>query len=169
MSDSFLTPWTVACRLLCPWNSSGKSTGMGYHFLLQGIFPTQGSNLGLLHCRQILNHLSHQGSPSSESWGAIQICPPLLFSEGCGTRSSWLWHMYLLCLEKWCLWQDIQAEEILGWPGEGESPPERRSSLCKDPEQRGITGSSSEWVRGREHKKHLEKWMGVGKKNDRVL
>ena len=37
---------------------------MGCHFLLQGIFPTQGSNLGLLHCRQPLYHLSHQGSPS---------------------------------------------------------------------------------------------------------
>ena len=37
--------------------------GVGCHFLLQGIFPTQGSNPGLLHCRQILYHLSHQGSP----------------------------------------------------------------------------------------------------------
>ena len=35
---------------------------MGCHFLLQGIFPTQGSNPGLLHCRQMLYHLSHQGS-----------------------------------------------------------------------------------------------------------
>ena len=49
-------------RLLCPWNSPGKSTGVGCHFLLQGIFPTQGSNPGLLHCGQILSHLSHQGS-----------------------------------------------------------------------------------------------------------
>ena len=37
---------------------------MGCHSLLQGIFPIQGSNLGLLHCRQILYYLSHQGSPS---------------------------------------------------------------------------------------------------------
>ena len=36
---------------------------MGCHVLLQGIFPTQGSNLGLLHCRQIRYYLSHQGSP----------------------------------------------------------------------------------------------------------
>ena len=49
-------------RLLCPWNSPGKTTRVGSHSLLQGIFPTQGSNLGLLHCRQILYHLSHQGS-----------------------------------------------------------------------------------------------------------
>uniref|UniRef100_A0A8B9YL87 Nucleophosmin n=1 Tax=Bos mutus grunniens TaxID=30521 RepID=A0A8B9YL87_BOSMU len=42
---------------------SNSFTGVGCHALLQGIFPTQGSNPGLLHCRQILYHLSHQGSP----------------------------------------------------------------------------------------------------------
>ena len=50
-------------RLLCPWAFPGKNTGVGCHFLLQGIFPTQGSNPGLLHCRQILYQLSQQGSP----------------------------------------------------------------------------------------------------------
>ena len=40
-------------RLLCPWNSLGKNTGVGSHSILQGIFLTQGQNLGLLHCRQI--------------------------------------------------------------------------------------------------------------------
>ena len=44
-------------------DSSGKNTGMGCHALLQGIFPTQRLNPGLLHCRQILHHLSCQGSP----------------------------------------------------------------------------------------------------------
>ena len=39
----FATPWTVACtRLLYPWDFLGKSTGVGCHFLLQGIFLTQG-------------------------------------------------------------------------------------------------------------------------------
>ena len=58
----FATPWTVACtRLLHPWDFLGKSTGVGCHFLLQGIFPTQGSNPGLPHCRQKFYHLSHQG------------------------------------------------------------------------------------------------------------
>ena len=52
-------------RLLCPWNSAGKNTRVGSHSLLQGIFPTQGLNLGLLHCRQILHHLSHQESPEN--------------------------------------------------------------------------------------------------------
>ena len=46
-------------RLLCPLDSPGKNTATCCHFLLQGIFPIQGSNLGLLHCRQILYHLSH--------------------------------------------------------------------------------------------------------------
>ena len=41
-------------RLLCPRGSPGKHTGVGCHFLPQGIFPTQGSNPGLLHCRQML-------------------------------------------------------------------------------------------------------------------
>ena len=45
-------------EFLCPWNSPGKNTGVGCHSLLQGIFPTQGSNLGLLHCRQIIYCLS---------------------------------------------------------------------------------------------------------------
>ena len=49
-------------RLLWPWDFPGKNTGVGCHFLLQGIFPTQGSNPGLLNCRQMFYHLSHQGS-----------------------------------------------------------------------------------------------------------
>ena len=44
----------------CPWNSPGKNTGVSSHSLLQGIFPTQGSNLGPLHCRVNYYHLSHQ-------------------------------------------------------------------------------------------------------------
>ena len=47
----FVTPWTQPTRLLRPWNSPGKNTGMGCHFLLWRIFPTQGLNLWLLHCR----------------------------------------------------------------------------------------------------------------------
>ena len=47
------------------WNFPGKSTGVDYHFLLQGIFLTQWLNWGLLHHRRILDYLSHQGSPVS--------------------------------------------------------------------------------------------------------
>ena len=50
-------------RLLCPWDSPGKNTGVGCHSLLQGIFLTQELNPGLLHCRQTLYWLSYKGSP----------------------------------------------------------------------------------------------------------
>ena len=49
-------------RLLCPWSSPGKNIGMGSHALLQRNFLTQGSNPGLLHCRQILSE--PQGKPT---------------------------------------------------------------------------------------------------------
>ena len=48
----------------CPWNSPGQNTRVGSLALLQRIFPTQGSNPGLLHCRWVLYQLSHQGSQS---------------------------------------------------------------------------------------------------------
>ena len=51
--------------LYSPWNSSGQNTGVGSCSLLQGIFPTQGLNAGLPHCRRILYQPSHQGSPCS--------------------------------------------------------------------------------------------------------
>ena len=46
-------------RLLCPWDSPGKNTGVGSHYHLQGIFPIQGLNPGILHHRRILYHLCH--------------------------------------------------------------------------------------------------------------
>ena len=52
LCQTLCDPWTVVLRLLCPWNSPGKNTGVGGHFLLQDIFLTQGSNPGILHCRQ---------------------------------------------------------------------------------------------------------------------
>ena len=63
-------------RLLCPWDFPGKNTGVGCHFLLQGIFPAQGFNPGLLHCRQTLYFLSHQkvateGLPTLDSWTCL--------------------------------------------------------------------------------------------------
>ena len=56
--------------LYSPWNSPGQDTGVGSLSLLQGIFPTQGSNPGLPHCRRILYQLSHQGSPRILEWVA---------------------------------------------------------------------------------------------------
>ena len=53
-SDSLRLHGLWLARLLCPWDFPGKNTGMGCHFLLQGIFPTQGSNVRLLHCSWML-------------------------------------------------------------------------------------------------------------------
>ena len=58
-------------KCLCPWNSPGQNTGVGSLSLLQGIFPTQGSNPGLPHCRLILYQLSHKGSPRILEWVAF--------------------------------------------------------------------------------------------------
>ena len=63
MSDSSWPHGLGSTKLLCPWNSWGKNTGVSSHSLPQGIFLTQGLNPALLHSRQILYHLSHQGSP----------------------------------------------------------------------------------------------------------
>ena len=57
------------CNLMaCPWNPLGKNTGVGCHSLLWGDLPNQGIELGLLHCRQILYHLSYQGGPREGKW-----------------------------------------------------------------------------------------------------
>ena len=58
----FETPWAVTYQAPLSMGFSGNSPGVDCHFLLQGIFPTQGSNPGLPHCRQTLYRLSHQGS-----------------------------------------------------------------------------------------------------------
>ena len=59
------SPLTVARQAPLCLGFSSKNTGVGCHAFLQGIFPTQGSNPRLLHCRQILYPLSHLGSPMS--------------------------------------------------------------------------------------------------------
>ena len=61
--DSLRLHGLYPTRRLCPWNSPDKNTVVGNHSVLQTIFPTQGSNPGLLDCRQILYSLSHEGSP----------------------------------------------------------------------------------------------------------
>ena len=81
--------WSESCSVMSnslrprglysPRNSPGQNTGVGTHSLLQGIFPTQGSNPSLLHCRQILYQLSHKESPRILEWIAYS------FSSG----SSW--------------------------------------------------------------------------------
>ena len=75
--------------LYSSWNSLGQSTGVGSLSLLQGIFPTQGSNPGLAHCRQILYQLSHKGSPRILEWVAYPFSSRSLRSrKGTGLTCS---------------------------------------------------------------------------------
>ena len=101
MSNSLRPQGLEAVRLLCPWDFPGKNTGVGCHFLLQVIFPTQGLNLGLLHCWHILYHLSHkvrQGAQrfsvsfwslccESKVWGLFVFCFFFYFlATSCGMQ-----------------------------------------------------------------------------------
>ena len=63
VSDSLCLQGPKPTRLLCPWDSPGKNTGVGCHALFEEIFLIQGLNLHLLHCRWVLDLLSHCGSP----------------------------------------------------------------------------------------------------------
>ena len=86
---------TQSCPMLCDardsspsgllhlWNFSGKNIGVGCHSFLQVIFLIQGSNPGLLHCRQILCHLNHQRSPNFFTNLAVtQLLGPKEFRAG---------------------------------------------------------------------------------------
>ena len=79
-----MIPWTYS-----PWNSPGQNTGVGNLFLLQGIFPTQGSNLSLPDCWWILYCLSHKGSPQIQEWVAYSFCSGSSWSRD-WTRVSWI-------------------------------------------------------------------------------
>ena len=72
--------------LYSPWNSLGQNTGVGSFSLLQGIFPTQELNWGLLHCKRILYQLSYQGSPNKLH--RARYCKIILFSF---TEREYLW------------------------------------------------------------------------------
>ena len=68
--------------LYSPWNSLGQNTGVDSLSLLQGIFPIQELNWGLLHCRRILYHLSYQGCTRRKMqcllWASLKSCTPWL-------------------------------------------------------------------------------------------
>ena len=81
--------------LWSPWNSPGQGTGVGSLSLLQGSFPTQGSNPGLLHCRRILYQLSPQGSwarqilsfQTASKYLGFFLSLPSVSTEAAGYRS----------------------------------------------------------------------------------
>ena len=76
MPDSLRPHGLQPTRLLCPMDFPGKDTGTGCVFLLHGIFPTQGWNIDLLHCRQLLYHLSSEGNP--KAWQSEVKCLVML-------------------------------------------------------------------------------------------
>ena len=104
-----MTPWTEQS-----WNSPAQNTEVGSLSLLQGIFLTQESNWGLLHCRWILSRLSYQGSPSV-------VCICLHFGDSglpCDLIS-------LLCLRRivdftfcsvFSYWDRVATSRLLTWP-----------------------------------------------------
>ena len=74
----------ISCvRLYNLWNSRGQNTGVGSLSFLQGIFPTQGSNPGLPHCRRFLYQMSHKGSLRILEWLAY------VFSSGSSRPRNW--------------------------------------------------------------------------------
>ena len=83
VSDS-LSPMNYSPPGPLSMRSPGKNTGVGCHLLLQWIFPTQGSNSGLLHCGQMLYTLSHEGNPVLTAWGKgyTQAQSALIFYKG---------------------------------------------------------------------------------------
>ena len=90
VSDSLRPHRLQPTRLLCPWNSPSKNTEVSSH-CLQNIFVTQGLNLGLLRCRQILYCLSLQGSPKEVNTTII-VCDEVSEVSGEGLRRAQLGH-----------------------------------------------------------------------------
>ena len=88
---TLMTLWTVAYQAHLSMDFPGKKMGVGCHFLLQGIFPTQGPNLGLLHCRQILYQLCYEGSPPVDP-GSLKTNVLLLVSLGPHRHSTTATH-----------------------------------------------------------------------------
>ena len=132
VSDSLRSYGLQPSRLLRPWDFLGKNTGVGCHLLLQGIFLTQGSNTGLLHCRQILHSLSHHRKTDLKpvplstihmTFGkcSIHFIPPSIQLFTC-YHKSWLYMWtspdgqyqnqtdYILCCWRWR--SSIQSAKI---------------------------------------------------------
>ena len=122
MSDSLQPHGLKPTRLLHPWDSPGKNTGVGYHFLLQGIFPTQGSNPGLLHYRQTLYPLSHQDPGSIPRSGRFT-------REGIGHPMQYSWASLVAQLVKNLPTMPETWVPYLGWEDPLEKETATHSSI----------------------------------------
>ena len=113
VSNSLRPHGLQPARAFCPWNSPGKNTGVCSHFLLQGIFPTPGRDPNLWHCRQILYHLSHQGSirkqMSINGWMNKDVCIYIQWN----TLQLFKKNDLLLFATTWMALEDIMLSEII--------------------------------------------------------
>ena len=125
MSDSL---WPHG--LYSPWNSLGQNTGVGSLSLLQGIFPTQGSNPGLPNCRQILYQLNHKGSTRILEWVAYPV------SSGSSWPRNWTG---VSCIAGRFItnWITREALGLSGWAHvitrlfiRGKEGPESQKEMC---------------------------------------
>ena len=113
-------------------DSPGKNTGEGCHVLLQGIFPTQGSNPGLPHCRQILYCLSHQESPRILEWVAYPFSKETSWPRNWTGVSCWatkeahkhIWASQLVLVVKNLLVDAGDIRDVGSIPGLGRPPGE---------------------------------------------
>ena len=125
MFDSLWLYGLSPARLLCLWDFPGMNTGLSCHFLLQGIFLIEGLNSGLLHCRQILFHLSHQGGIANMSQScptkSASCVPPLLHCSEwvTGTVNEMGWVKRLSCFWKFCFVQSSKRRVIWGAQARG--------------------------------------------------
>ena len=163
--------------LLCPWDFAGKSTGVGFCFLLQRIFLIKGLNSGLPHCKQMLYHLSYQGSLDSIlksrdiTWlTKIHIVKAMVFPGShvwmweLDHKEGWLWKDWCfqtVVLEK-TLKSPLDSKEIKPvnlkenqpWIFIGRTDPEfvghlmqRANSLEKDSDAGKDWGQKEKWAR----------------------
>ena len=113
VSNSLLPHGLQPTRLLCPWDISGKSTGVGCHFPLQGIFPTQGLNLCLLHWQADPLSLLHR-PPHPPPWSqigkkclllhpdAVSICSPCTYQPPFCDRCAPLFNHHCCLVTESC-------------------------------------------------------------------
>ena len=126
-------------------DSPGKNTGVGCHALLQGIFPTQGLNLGFPHCKQI--------SLKSEPWGKPSVSTYITFINllegGNGRKSAnWAWEREAITTETVtvCIWKCTETESGLYHPMDIKNALSRR--------QRGL-----EQVKEKRDQQHGQCWL----------
>ena len=95
MSNSLQPHGLYPTRLLGPWDLPGKHTGVGCHFLLEGIFPTQGSNPGFPHYRQTLYRLSHREVQDWKGKHKVTLCVCVCVCVCVWSRFSGVWLLIL--------------------------------------------------------------------------